>query len=85
MFGFVGGDVADGREDVGGVSASTLNAITMVDPSFSSFMVDIKVLEVVVKVDGACAKISAEEGGVGGEDSGDVDATFSAERKCNTC
>ena len=51
----------------------------MVYAALARFMVDVEVLEVVVKVDGAGAEVEAEEGGVGGKDSGDVDVSLAAE------
>ena len=85
VFCFVGGNVADGGKDIGGMGAGTFDAITMVDPSFAGLVIDVKVLKIVVKVDGAGAEVSPEESGVGGKDGGDVDATFSAEGQGNTC
>ena len=84
MLGFVGGDVTDSRENIGGVGAGTFDAITVVDAALACFVVDIKKLQVVVKVNGTGAEVSAQEGGVCGEDGGDVDASFSAEGKTNT-
>ncbi len=57
----------------------TLDAVTVVDPALARFVIDIKVLEVVVKVDAPCAEVSTEKGSVGGEDSGHVDLTLAAE------
>lgn len=54
--------------------------LPMVNSTLSCFMVAVKVLEVVVKVDRAGAKVTAEEGCVGGEDGGDVDVALAAER-----
>ena len=52
----------------------------MINSALSSFVIHVKVLQVVVKVDGACAEVSAQEGGVGGEDGGDVNVPFPTER-----
>lgn len=41
-------------------------------------MIDVKVLEVVVEIDRARAKITTEEGSMSGEDSGDIDMSLSA-------
>lgn len=51
----------------------------MIDPSLSSFVVDIEILKVVVEVDGASTQVATKERGVGGEDSSDIDMTFAAE------
>ena len=56
-----------------------LDAVAVVCATLACFMVDVEVLEVVVKVDGAGAEVAAEEGGVGGEDGGDVDVSLAAE------
>ena len=80
MFTFVCRNVGDGCEDVGAVSGGTLNAIAVIYAAFTGLMVDVKVLEVVVKVDGSGAEISAEKRGMGGEDCRDVEMALSAER-----
>ena len=82
MLGLVGGDVADRGEDVGTVSSGTLDAVSVVDATLARLVVDIKVLEVVVEVDAAGAKVSTQKGGVCGEDGGDVDVTLPAPDKC---
>ena len=46
----------------------------------SGLVVDIKVLKVVVKVDGASTQVPAEEGRVCREDGGDVDVPLPTER-----
>ena len=51
----------------------------MVNTTLASFVVHIKVLQVVVKVDASRTKVSSEQGGVGGEDGGDVDVSFPAQ------
>lgn len=52
----------------------------MVDTPLSSFMIHIKVLKIVVKVDGTGTQVSTEQRGVGGKDGGHVDVSFSTER-----
>lgn len=85
MLGFVSCDMRDGGEDIAAVSSSTLNAVSVVDATLACLVVDIKVPEVVVKVDGSSAKVSSEQGSVGGEDGGDVDMTLAAEGNAYTC
>ena len=51
----------------------------MVNAALAGLLVDVKVLEVVVEIDRAGAEVAAEEGGVGGEDGGDVDVSLAAE------
>lgn len=76
---FVGGDVADGGENVRAVRRSPFDAVSVVDTALSSFMVDVKVLQVVVKIDRTGAKVPAEQRRVGGKDRGDVDMALPAE------
>lgn len=79
MLGLVGGDMRDGGEDVGGMCGRSFNAISVVNAALPSLMIDVEVLEIIVKVDGAGAEVAAEEGGMGGEDGGDVDVALAAE------
>ena len=44
MFGFIRSDVGDGCEDVARMSRCSLNAISVIDTTFASFCVHIKVL-----------------------------------------
>lgn len=55
------------------------NAVPMVDTALASFVVNVEILQVVVKVNGARAKITAEKGRVGREDSCNVDVTLAAQ------
>ena len=80
MFGLVGGDVRDGGKDVCAVCGRTFDAIPVVDTTLAGFVIDVKVLKVVVKVDRACTQVSAEEGRVCREDGSDVDVPFPTER-----
>lgn len=50
MFALVGGDVTDCGEDIGGMCSSAFYAISVIDSSFAGFVIDIKVLEIVVEV-----------------------------------
>lgn len=79
MLGLVSSDMGHGGKDIAAVSGSTLDAVAVVDATLASLMIDIKVAQVVVKVDGSGAEVAAEEGGVGSEDGGDVDMTLAAE------
>ena len=75
---FVGGDVADGGENIGAMCGCALDAVAMVDTSLAGLVIDVKVGQVVVKVDTACTEISAEKGSVRGEDGRDVNLPLSA-------
>lgn len=73
-----GSDVRDSREDIARVGGSPFNAVSVIDASLASLCVYVKVLQVVVEINGASAEISSEESGVRGEDGGDIDATLLA-------
>ena len=79
MLALVRGDMGDGSENVRAMSRGALNAVTVVDAALSGLVIDIEVLEVIVEVDGARAKIAAEEGRVGGKDGGDIDVPLATE------
>lgn len=66
------------------MSSGSFNAIAMVNASFAGFVVDIKVLQIIIEIDGSCAEVSSEESGVGGEYRRDINSTFSAKGKCNS-
>ena len=51
MFTLVSRDMTDCGEDIGGMSGGALNAISMINASFTRFVVDIKVLQVIVEID----------------------------------
>ena len=79
-----GRDMRYGGENVTAMSSSALDAIPMVDTTLSCLRIYIKPLQVVVEIDGASAKVSAQEGCVGREDGRDVYAPPLAKRKTNT-
>ena len=49
----------DGGEDIGAMCRRTFDAVAVVDAALPGFMVHVKVLHVVVEVDGAGAQVSA--------------------------
>lgn len=57
----------------------------MVDATFACLMVNIKVLQVVVKVDTSSTEVSAKESSMGGEDGGHVNVSLAAEWNGKTC
>lgn len=81
----VRGDVRDGREDVGAVGGAALDAVAVVDAALARLVVDVEVLQVVVKVDTAGAEVPAEQGRVGGEDGRDVECAPAAEGDRDSC
>ena len=56
----------------------------MVDTPFTSLVVDIKVLEVVVEIDTTSTQVSSEQSSVGGKDGSYVDMPLSAESNSET-
>lgn len=60
MLGLVSGNVTDCSENVCAVSSSTLDAVTVIDTTLASLMIDIKVLQVVVEIDAAGTEVSTE-------------------------
>ena len=85
MLALVCSDVRNGGEYIGRVSGSPFDAISVIDAPFASLSINIKVLQVVVEVDGAGAEISTEKGGMSGEDGRDVHPPFLGEGECYTC
>ena len=85
VLGLVRGDVRDSGEDVSTMSGATLDAVAVVDAALASFVVDIKILEIVVKIDAARAEVAAKECGVCGEDGGDIDVAFAAKGDREAC
>jgi hypothetical protein len=79
MLALVRGDMRHRRKHICAVCRRALYAVPMVDTPFACLVIDVKVLQVVVKVDGAGAEVATEEGGVGGEDGGDIDVALPAE------
>jgi hypothetical protein len=57
----------------------------MVDPPLARLVIHIKVLQIVVKVYATGAQVPPEQRGVGGEDGGDVNVSFPAQRDSETC
>jgi len=80
VFTLVSGNVRNCCENVGTVGGGTFDTISVIDATLSCFMVDVEVLQVVVKVHRASAEIAAEKCCVGGEDSCHVDVPFTAKR-----
>lgn len=80
MLRLVGGDVRDGGKDVGAVSSGSLDAVAVVDASLAGLVVDVKVGQIVVEVDGSRAEVATEKGGMGSEDGRYIDLPLAAER-----
>ena len=80
-----GSDVRYSGEDVRTVCRCTLDAISMVYAAFSGFMVDVKILDIVIKVNIASGEVTAKESSVCREHCRDIDATFPADGDGDTC
>jgi hypothetical protein len=78
------GDVGNCGEHIGAMRRRALNTVSMVNPAFSCFVVDVKVLEIVIEIDRAGAKVSPEKRCVRGEDGRHINLTLAAERDCET-
>jgi hypothetical protein len=56
----------------------------MVDSPLSSFVVDVKILKIVVEVDGAGTQVTTKKGCMCSKDSSNVDMTFTTKGDCKT-
>ncbi|KAF8992464.1 hypothetical protein BDZ89DRAFT_1054160 [Hymenopellis radicata] len=72
-------------EDVGTVGSRAFNAVSVIDPAFSRFVVHVKILEIVVKVDGTCGEAASQERCSCGKDGSDIDMVFAVERDGKSC
>jgi len=78
VFRLVRRDVRHGRKHVRAMCGRTFDTIAVVYAPFARFVVDVKVLQVVVEIDVPRTQVTAEEGSVGREHGGDVNVAFSA-------
>ena len=79
MLALVCSDMRNRSENIRAVCRRTFDTVSVVNAALARFVVDVKVLEVVVKVDGAGAEIASEKGRVGGEHGRDVDMALAKE------
>lgn len=80
MFGFIRSDVRNGGEYICAVCRGAFDAISVVDTTLSGFVIDVKVLKVVIKVNRAGTQVSAQKGRVCCEDRGNIDVPLPTER-----
>lgn len=85
MFALIRGDMGYGGEDISTVCCRSFDAVSVIDTTFASFVIDIEVLEVVVEINRAGAEVSAEKSSVGREDGSYVKLTFPAEGDGESC
>jgi hypothetical protein len=84
MFTLISGDMRNGGEHISAMGGRALNAVSVVNPALSGFVINIKVLKVVVKVDRTGAKVSSKQGSMGRENGRDIDMAFAAQRNGET-
>jgi len=85
MFSFICSDVRDGGEDICTVCRGAFDAISVIDTTLSGFVINVKVLKVVVKVNGSSTQVSAQKGRVCRENRGDIDVPVPTERNGDPC
>jgi hypothetical protein len=85
VFTFIGCDVRNGCEHISAMCCRTFYAVSVIDSSFSSFMVDIKILQIVIEINGTGTEIAAEERCMCREYSSDVDMSLTAKGDGDTC
>ena len=78
MFALIRRDVGDGSKDIRTMSSGPLDTVSMVDPSLSSFMIHIKVLEIVVEIYRSRTEVASEKSCVRSEYRRDVNVSLSA-------
>lgn len=64
------------------MGGGALDAVPVVDTALASLVIDVEVLEVVVEIDAPGAKVAAQKGSVGCENSGHVHMTLAEQRDC---
>lgn len=84
MFTLKRGNVTDGGEHIGTVCSRSFDTVSVVDTPLASFVINIKVLQVVVKVNTASTEVTTQKSRVSGEDSGDVNVPLPAKRDGQT-
>lgn len=72
--------MTDGGEHIGAVRRRPFDTVTVVDTPLTGFVINVKVLQVVVKVNTASTEVTTQKSRVGGEDCGDVNVSLPAKR-----
>jgi len=72
--------MGDGCEHIGAVGRRPFNAVSVVNTAFARLVIDVKVLKIVIKVNTPRTEIAAQKRRVRGENGGDINVTFPAER-----
>lgn len=76
MLRLVGSNVRDRGEYISTMSGGALNTIAVIDASFACLVIDVKILEVIVKINASGAKIASEKSCMGGKDGRDIDVSL---------
>ena len=72
-------------EHISAMCCRTFYAVSMIDASLSSFMIDIEILQIVIEINGTGTEITAEEGCMCREYGSDVDMSLTAKGDGDTC
>jgi uncharacterized protein (UPF0212 family) len=75
--------MGDSGENVCTMCRRPFDAISMINSSLAGLVINIKILEIVVKVDTSSTKIATEESGMSCKDCGEIDMTFSTKWDSN--
>ena len=84
MLALISSDVRNGGEHIGAVGGGSLDAVPVINTALACFVIHVKILKVVVKVDGACAEVATEEGCVGGKHGDNIYVSLATERNGET-
>ena len=78
VFAFICCDVRNGCEHISAMCCRTFYAVSVINSSFSGFVVDIKILQIVIEINGAGTEIAAEQRCVCRKYGSDVDMSLTA-------
>jgi len=85
VFTFIGCDVRNGCEHVGAVCCRAFYAVSVINASLSSFMVDVKILQIIIEINGTGTQIPAEKRCMCREYGSHVDMSLTTEGDGDTC
>ena len=71
-------------EHIGAVCCRTFNAVSVIDPSLSGFMIDIEILQIVIEINGTSTQIAAEKRCMCCEYGSHVDMSLTTKRNGDT-
>lgn len=84
MLALVGSNMTDSRKDIGTMSCASLDTVTMINTTLTSLVINIKVSEVVVKVNRASTQVTAQKSSVRGKDGSNVNLALLDQWNGNT-